>query len=405
MRINTARTALAVAALLATTVIDAAAPASANAAKPTHRCTPTWTLVSTPTTLGTLPRPVAVTEASSRSVWIAGVDDSSGDNWVLHWDGSTVTESTPIPQPPMAQYLPMTASFADDADGWVLPTPTPAALPYAASVTPPARWHDGRWTLTPVPPSSDPDGVDLRLNDLTTLSADDAWAVGYSSAAGKGVFRGGTALGALVEHWDGTAWAVIPNPLSNAQDSMLSAVTAVSSTDVWAVGRRSDGVATVPLAEHWDGTAWTVVATPTGAAPVALKDVTASGPDDVWAVGAQTEQGLAVPLVEHWDGAVWTIATDLPDLGNAQIDQAYAAGANDMWAIVEVPDGANAFLHWDGTAWSTVPVPGPRELGLRYFYTALSGTGPDDIWAVGAATNMTTITGAAQIAHLGCGRS
>jgi hypothetical protein len=71
---------------------------------------------------------------------------------------------------------------------------------------------------------------------------------------------------------------------------------------------------------------------------------------------------------------------------------------------VEVPSGVNHFLHFDGRSWTTVPVPGPRAIGLRYFYQGIDGTGPDDIWASGLVVHLPTLRVTPQIAHYSCGR-
>ena len=59
--------------------------------------------------------------------------------------------------------------------------------------------------------------------------------------------------------------------------------------------------------------------------------------------------------------------------------------------------GHNEFLHWDGSTWTTVPAPGPREYGLGYSCTAVGGAGPDNVWAVGSVNQYPLI------ARLSCG--
>jgi hypothetical protein len=68
-----------------------------------------------------------------------------------------------------------------------------------------------------------------------------------------------------------------------------------------------------------------------------------------------------------------------------------------------VPSGANTFLHWDGSTWTSTVAPGPQELGLRYFYSAISGTSGHDVWAAGVVTSHSTLVSTPQIAHLKCG--
>lgn len=106
--------------------------------------------------------------------------------------------------------------------------------------------------------------------------------------------------------------------------------------------------------------------------------------------------------MQHWDGVTWTVIAGLPDVGNARLNRVYAAGADDVWAIIEQPEGTTAFLHWDGANWATVPVPGPKLLGWRYYYTSISGTGPDDVWAAGSVTSHSTTVSTLQVARLTC---
>jgi hypothetical protein len=96
------------------------------------------------------------------------------------------------------------------------------------------------------------------LIGVTALSTDDVWAVGSQSPVGS------THESTLIEHWDGTDWDVVPSP--NATNlNALSSVAAISSTDVWATGCAfcSDAPAgQAPLIEHWNGTRWAISPAP-----------------------------------------------------------------------------------------------------------------------------------------------
>jgi len=85
----------------------------------------------------------------------------------------------------------------------------------------------------------------------------------------------------------------------------LYSVVAISSDDVWAVGRHDPNFTDyLPLTMHWDGVRWRVVP---GANPnddANLLDVTAISSQDLWAVGGTfpgVGGGLA-PLTERSDG-------------------------------------------------------------------------------------------------------
>ena len=68
------------------------------------------------------------------------------------------------------------------------------------------------------------------LRGVAAVSANDIWAVGYSSDPSTGASH------TLTEHWDGTAWSVVPSPDTTTGLNILTAVTALSTGNVVAVG-------------------------------------------------------------------------------------------------------------------------------------------------------------------------
>jgi hypothetical protein len=67
----------------------------------------------------------------------------------------------------------------------------------------------------------------------------------------------------LLERWNGTTWAQAASPaLPAGTTGDVTALSATSANDAWAVGFTSldDGDAT--LIEHWNGSAWTVTPSP-----------------------------------------------------------------------------------------------------------------------------------------------
>src|SRR5581483_4280598 len=102
----------------------------------------------------------------------------------------------------------------------------------------------GSWNVV-----ASPNNGTSVLSGIATIAANDIWAVGSSSPSNKIYSK------TLIEHWDGTNWSIIKSPNVPAVSNGLSGVTAVSATDIWAVGstqaRNGKGGA---LIEHWDGT-------------------------------------------------------------------------------------------------------------------------------------------------------
>src|SRR6266568_5558427 len=83
------------------------------------------------------------------------------------------------------------------------------------------------------------------------------------------------------------AWTVVPSPSPGVAGNVLPAVASVSANDVWAVGEATDATGRqLTLTEQWNGTAWSVVASPNvGSGFNVLLAVAAVSTTDVWAVG------------------------------------------------------------------------------------------------------------------------
>src|SRR5207248_2376891 len=110
--------------------------------------------------------------------------------------------------------------------------------------------------------------------------------------------------------WQASAssvWAVVPTPNVGSDINELSASSALSSTDAWAVGSFEDSsLTTRTLIEHWNGSRWKIIASP-NPDPVQndLLGVAAVSASDVWAVGFSGQEKRV--LVEHWNGTAWSV--------------------------------------------------------------------------------------------------
>lgn len=227
------------------------------------------------------------------------------------------------------------------------------------------------WSITANPHT----GASDRLNGVAATSATDSWAVG-SSGDGNGGQHG------LIEHWNGTAWSIVPSPVLTSND-VLNSVAARSATDAWAVG--AAGIDGTTLVEHWNGTSWTAVPAPSpGNLSNTLASVTILGANDAWAVGTATslpEQApVARPLSVHWNGTAWTaVPMPLPaDVRGGVMAGVSGVAGNDVWAVGT--DALRGLIeHWNGTAWTIVPSPSTNETLLN----GVTAVGPHDVWAVG----------------------
>src|SRR4029077_18281942 len=114
------------------------------------------------------------------------------------------------------------------------------------------------------------------LGAVTCTSASNCWAV---------LFYGGAQT--LIEHWNGSSWAIVTSPNAHIPRGNAIAATCVSATDCWAVGYYLADSAYQTLIQHWDGTAWAILTSPNTSAKQnnELYDVTCASASDCWAVG------------------------------------------------------------------------------------------------------------------------
>ncbi len=189
------------------------------------------------------------------------------------------------------------------------------------------------------------------------INAGDIWAVGNSTSA-SGYDQN------LAMHWNGVNWTIFPTPNFSAFHNDFNAVAAISTNDVWAVGEYwvDGGPSMVNIfAEHWDGTAWTNVAMTQPAIFNFLFGVTAISSTNVWAVGTRAAT-IADTLVEHWNGTSWTLMSSAgPSPTDNELFSVSAFSATDVFVVGEqsVPNGPFQTLaeHWDGTTWATLIAP------------------------------------------------
>ena len=235
------------------------------------------------------------------------------------------------------------------------------------------HWNGSQWSVVP---SLNPAFYNA-LYGITALSTQNAWAVGFSGSA-SGVQQ------TLIEHWNGSQWSVIPSPNpKNSQNNALLSVSVISATDIWAVGYYGSNLGSpqYTLTEHWNGTSWSIVPSPTidkkGGASTGLYGVTAISSSDVWAVGYDNVGNLHA-VIEHWDGSRWSISSH-PNL-STQLRAVTAVTASDVWAVGSAVGAQTLTDHWNGSSWSFVPSPSPQ--GVDYL-VGVAASGASNIWSVG----------------------
>jgi hypothetical protein len=312
-----------------------------------------------------------VATVSANDVWAVGQTLAPG-TLAEHWNGHK-WKVVPTPNPAPSSRLSAVAAMST-SDVWAVGTVSFSAPPVIL------HWNGKRWASVAPPTQTG------FLSGVAAVSTNDVWAVGESLIPGVG-------LQTLIEHWNGQTWTVVPSPNVGPMDQ-LRAVTAVSATDVWAVGFAEPTSVSNPqtLILHWDGTSWTVVPSPNpaGAQDNELSGVTAVSATDVWAVG-ETGNG-AQTMTQHWDGTSWT-AVASPSPG--RLAGVAAVSVSDVWAVGSVTDingiTSTVIERWNGTTWSTVSSPDPSA-SENVLAAASADHASTQAWAVGEFFDNTTST-------------
>ena len=244
-----------------------------------------------------------------------------------------------------------------------------------------AEWNGSQWKL--VPSATLGSGVTADLRGVSGSAPDDVWAVGEKTNPAND--------GTLIEHWNGTSWTAAAPATGEAAGSGLAAVSADSPSDAWAVGSFGgvNAGAQGALIEHWNGSSWSVVKgakkTPKaeGIKSVGLSAVDALSSSDVWVLGSvdvHQEQGAKQQFVEHFNGSEWSIVkTVRPKAGGGRLAAISGSSAENVWAVGE--SAPTAIQHWNGEEWSAVPESElPAGTAALTGVAALSAT---DVWVVG----------------------
>ncbi|MHB1433313.1 MAG: hypothetical protein ACYCVZ_14480 [Streptosporangiaceae bacterium] len=222
---------------------------------------------------------------------------------------------------------------------------------------------------------------------MTATSASNAWAVGTYEALGW--------QQALIEHWDGTAWTIVPSPDPGGPgaNNFLYAVAATSPSNAWAVGSYRKSGAWHTLIEHWNGTAWAVTPSPSpGGVSTnahipsnALYSISAVSPTDIWAVGKYQRRNDMQTLTLHWNGRIWTRVPSPNVGGTKKFNELLGVAATAPWnawavgAALHPRTGRTLLMHWNGRSWRIVRGPSPMDPTL----VGVTASSAHNAWAVG----------------------
>jgi WD40 repeat protein len=192
------------------------------------------------------------------------------------------------------------------------------------------------------------------------------------------------------------SWSVVDAPEPEAQGELRAVAVADGTTnDVWAVGllgqAQEQGLPANGVTKSWtvhrNGDRWETVASPSqGDGDNVLNGVAAISSNDVWAVGYYlATTNLSRALILHWDGTDWS-NVPAPELANnygkgSALNAVSGNGPDDVWAVGTFDNAFTLTLHWDGQAWTQVPSPSPG-VDLNTLTTVSAETG-GEVWAGG----------------------
>jgi hypothetical protein len=252
------------------------------------------------------------------------------------------------------------------------------------------------------PGSGQPGGGFTDMLSVAAVSVRDAWAVGDICPPGCNA----SSDSLLVEHWGGARWRKIPSPPGTGAFIPPTVISASSANNAWVFADTMDTTTSATRASHWNGSRWTSFSFPRNSAttaaavfsrtevwalgeivsansqpyvvrfngsrwlrvpsPLLPQDASALAPDDIWTVGTLTGPGN-VWAAAHWNGSSWRTLRfpqlHLPsaaEIANAAIE---GFSAHDAWIDIGLDNRGVApypgiiILHWNGRAWSRVPIP------------------------------------------------
>jgi len=224
------------------------------------------------------------------------------------------------------------------------------------------------------------------LYGIDALSPEELWTVGYSRDPRE------PGIGLTIHYTNGT-WRIVdsPNP-PGAFSSILTAVSANSSTNALAVGSYQDGgtLEERPLAIGWDGATWRLIAVPTAPGCTdrgRLTDVTKlAGRYYVTGIcrttGGSEESYVLEVANRSWSALLRPDSSTLGP-GDALASITVVPPAL-LWAVgSNATEGTGVSIALRGGVWSNLPVP---QAGLYTQLTGVAGTSRVDAWAVGSTS-------------------
>lgn len=298
-------------------------------------------------------------------------------------------EEMPTPAPSLEYTILRDIDMRTATDGWAVGHYSAVVGSSSESRAFGMHFDGVNWIQTPMPsPAPYPGGANVQLWAVDALSANDVWAGGTQRMQVNG---GWVNQQVLVEHWDGSAWSVVPSPLPPTSigagygGAHVYDIEAISTNEVWFVGRwvgpyPGTSSTTPALTMMWDGTDFQLTPNPVIGSSMSLNSLSAISSNDIWAVGTLSSAQTQYPYVVRWNGSAWSHVI-IPPAGVIQgVADVVALAPNDVWIAAHkftLSNPAPVLLHFNGTSWtqSTPPIAA----------SSMFATSSNDLYLAGAS--------------------
>lgn len=300
-----------------------------------------WSIVSSPnaTTSDYLQGVVAL---AANNVWAVGTanDSSTGNNATLieHYDGTSwsIASGAALSSTDARLYA-IAADAANDI--WAVGSLFDSS---SGSTVPLTEHYDGTsWSVVSAPGVTGDDsfyGVSVVSGQAFAAGASGGaptvtLAEHYVSGSWSVMTTPNVATHrTLTRQVTRSAMSIHPRigPNAGTGGAILEGIAALSPTNVWAVGFSAGPIfGDNNLVEHWDGSAWSLVPPGSGTAPADSFGVAAvPGATTLWDVGG------AGPAIQKWLGGVWQTATVAsPANSSSELLAVAAVSAANAWAV------------------------------------------------------------------------
>jgi hypothetical protein len=195
------------------------------------------------------------------------------------------------------------------------------------------RWN-GSWSVRGLWPTYE------EIDAAAVISPSDVWVFGPFGT----------------RHYNGRTWTKFRLP------DTITAVSAISASDIWAVGIDTQNESGTPALLHWSGAAWTSVPLPSissapGQPQPQLLSVLATSGQELWIAGyTLAANGQFRPLVLRRSGGTWQSisppARRLDGLSDIVPD-----GSGGVWVSAMGPLDASAAGHFTDGRWHVSQLP------------------------------------------------